>query len=362
MRARPRGNLIHYYLDTGGKPRKEIPLGSDYALAVKKWGELAVQPRPEGVQPASEGTFAAVVQAYWKDIIPTKEPRTRRDNEKERVWILRFFNTPPAPIDKIEPQHIQQYLNWRVKEAVKAAEARNAARVKAGRASVPIPPKYGQVRANREKALISHIWNYARSTGKTKLPNPCAGIKGFRETGRDVYVDDELFERVKQHADKPLEFAMRLADTTGQRPADVLGMSEEHIRGQYLGVKQGKTKAKLRIMVENDLETLIEEIRAYKAGLPKQAPPLLVNERGNPLTAAMLRKRFDKARKAAGIDIATFQFRDLRAKAATDADDSTGIKDAQSLLGHATEEMTAKYIRHKLGKKVRIGTSKKESE
>jgi len=360
MRARPRGNLIHYYLDTGGKPRKEIPLGSDYALAVKRWSELAAKPKPAYAPPVAEGTLAAVAKAYRRDILPTKAPRTRRDNEKELEWILKFFNTPPAPLDKIEPKHINQYLHWRVKEAVKIAEAQNAERVKNGRKIVPIPAKWGQVRANREKALISHMWNYARANGFTKLSNPCAGIKGFRETARDAYVDDDMLKRVMEHSCEPLRFALRLAHITGQRPADVLGMSEDHIRGEYLRVRQSKTQAKLRIVVENALEELIEEIRVFKAARPKQSAPLLVNERGAPMTAAMLRKRFDKARKSAGIDIATFQFRDLRAKAATDTDESAGIKDAQTLLGHSTEAMTSKYIRHKVGKKVRIAAPKKE--
>ena len=48
-----------------------------------------------------------------------------------------------------------------------------------------------------------------------------------------------------------------------------------------------------------------------------------------------------------------FQFRDLRAKAATDTDEMSGTRDAQALLGHATEAMTAGYIRHKVGKKVK---------
>ena len=87
MRARPRGNLIHYYLDTGGKPRKEIPLGSDYALAVKRWSELASKPKPAYAPPVAEGTLAAVAKAYRRDILPTKAPRTRRDNEKELEWI-----------------------------------------------------------------------------------------------------------------------------------------------------------------------------------------------------------------------------------------------------------------------------------
>ena len=47
-----------------------------------------------------------------------------------------------------------------------------------------------------------------------------------------------------------------------------------------------------------------------------------------------------------------FQFRDLRAKAATDKDDKVGIEAAQALLGHRTSSMTADYIRHRMGKLV----------
>ena len=66
----------------------------------------------------------------------------------------------------------------------------------------------------------------------------------------------------------------------------------------------------------------------------------------------MLRNRFDAAREAAGIPKAEFQFRDLRATAATAVDEAGGIKQAQALLSHTTEGMTARYIRHKEGKKV----------
>lgn len=79
---------------------------------------------------------------------------------------------------------------------------------------------------------------------------------------------------------------------------------------------------------------------------------LLVTETGQPLTVSMLRDRFDDARAKAGVDKALFQFRDLRAKTATEADELSGTKTAQAILGHTTEAMTAKYIRHKVGKKV----------
>lgn len=350
MRARPRGNLIHYYLDTGKKPRKEIPLGSDYVQAVKKWAELTAGKPPEG----SEVTFATVKKAYWKDVIPGKAPQTQLDNEKEIANLMAFFDSNPAPLDLIEPTHINMYLRWRVIQAREAAERKNEERAKAGRPTIPVPQKIGQVRANREKALFSHIWNYARAHGYTKLPNPCTGIKGFTESGRDTYVGDELMERVMEKAGKPLQFALRLAHLTGQRPSDVLRMSTAHINDGVLNVRQGKTKAKLRIVIEGELASLLDEIKAFKERLKVHAITLLVNEDGEPLTPAMLRNRFDDARAAAGIDKADFQFRDLRAKAATEADDATGTKSAQSLLGHTTEGMTASYIRHKAGKKVRL--------
>ena len=50
--------------------------------------------------------------------------------------------------------------------------------------------------------------------------------------------------------------------------------------------------------------------------------------------------------KAAKVD---FQFRDIRAKAATDTGDLTH---AQKLLGHKTRNMTESYTRDRQGKKV----------
>ncbi len=268
-----------------------------------------------------------------------------------------LLQRPPAPLDKIEPVHIRQYLDWSVKTKRADAEARNAQRKKEGKQPVIIRSKHGQAQANREKALFSHVFNYARDHGYTKAPNPCQGVKGFKEDGRDVYVDDALIDRVMKHAGKPLEFALRLAQITGQRPGDVRRMSETNIAGGMLNVRQGKTGAKLRIEIVGALKTLLDEIAAYKtaqtAASRVRVLSLLVDEKGQKMTEAMLRNRFDDAREAAGIDKALFQFRDLRAKAATDTDDAGGTRQAQALLGHTTETMTADYIRHKVGRKVR---------
>jgi integrase len=343
MRARPRGRKIHYYLDTGETPRKEIALGCDYLLAVKRWAELTEAPKPAG----PEGSFPYVVERYWRDVVPTKAPRTQQDNEKERAWLLRYFGDPPAPLAEVKPAHISKFLKWRVAEARKAAIARGE----------QPGPKYGEVRANREKALFSHIWNYARAEGLTDLPNPCLGVKGYAEEGRDASIDEATMQAVLRHADEPTRLAIRLADATGQRPSDVLRMNERDIRDGVLHVKQGKTRAKLRIVVEGELANVIDACREYKAARPKaKVSPmaLLVNKKGAALTYAMLQDRFTDARNAAGVELDDFQFRDLRAKTATELDEAGGTRAAQAVLGHTTESMTEKYIRHKVGRKVRV--------
>jgi hypothetical protein len=74
--------LIHCYLDTGGKPRKEIPLGTDYLSAVQKWADLTKKKPPS----ATTGTFAEVLEHYWENVIPTKgAPYTGRQRGREGV-------------------------------------------------------------------------------------------------------------------------------------------------------------------------------------------------------------------------------------------------------------------------------------
>lgn len=323
IRARKRGAKVWYYYDTGGKPRKEIPLGSDYAMAIKKWVELEINATPRH---AAIITFRYVAERYTKEVIPTKAANTQRDNHRELIWLYKFFDNPPAPLEKIEPINIRQYLDWR-----------------------------GKIRANREKALFSHIWNKAREWGYTSLQNPCAGINGFKETGRkDIYIEDSVFKAVYNKASQPLRDAMDLTYLTGQRPSDVLKMTEHDIcDDNTLSVTQNKTKAKLRISIEGELATLIKRIQTRKSAHKVRSFSLIVDNNGQRLTAHALRGHFDRAREAAGISKETFQFRDLRAKAGTDKAELSGdIRQAQKQLGHSTVTMTEHYVRDRKGSKV----------
>lgn len=334
MRARHRPGVTYYYYDAGGKPRREIPLGTDYAAAVRKWAELEAD-KPEVAHALIH--VKHVWERYMREVLPGKAKRTQADNLKEAEWLLKFFNNPPAPLDAVKPIHIRQYLDWRTDKG-----------------------QHSLTRANREKALFSHWWNKAREWGLTSLPNPCAGVKGFTEPGRDIYIEDQVFEAVYAVACQPLRDAMDAAYLGGQRPADTLRMSEQHIKDETMGVTQGKRGKKLRIAIEGEFKARLDAMIERKAGAKVHSLALVCNESGRALTAGALRSRFEKARRLAAklnpaiaADIMKFWFMDLRAKAGTDKAELEGLEAAQQQLGHKSIKMTEHYVRARKGQFVK---------
>lgn len=338
LRKRIRGAKTWYYYDAGGKPRVEIPLGSDYAVALKKWAEY------EGTTarlPASI-TFAWAAGDYFKRVVPTKAPRTQQDNAKELKQLLKFFNDPPAPLDQITPYRVKQYMRWRVESG----------------------QGKGAVRAVREKALLSHIWNFSREEGYTSLPNPCTGIRGAKGTsrGRDIYVEDVVKDAIREAADLPTREMIDLAYLCGQRPNDTVKLSETQIRDGIIHVRGAKTKEKVRIEIEGELAALIDRIIARKRTYPVYTLSLVVNEKGEPMTLRALQERFRKVRLKAAADVKNVtirsdilasQLRDFRAKAATDDTERKDIRAAQEKLGHTNIRMTEHYVRRRRGAKVK---------
>ncbi len=180
---RQKSGVVHYYYDHGGKPRKETPLGRDYGVAIRRWAELEHAQIPS----VNVLTFRHVADRYHAEVIPAKAFNTQRMQLLFMNALLKFFDDPPAPFEAIKPVNIRQYLDWRT----------------------------SRVSANREVALFSQLWNWARGKGITDLPNPCGGIRRHKERGRDVYVDDTTYRAVYNAADQSLRGAMDLAYLTG---------------------------------------------------------------------------------------------------------------------------------------------------
>jgi integrase len=228
----PRGLQLkegRYYHVTTVAPRKWTALGKDRAQALLAWARL------EGTEPdASIKTFDVVALRYEREVIPTKARRTQQDNLKELERLRAVFGR--MMVEAIKPHHVRGYLDKRGEQA--------------------------KARANREKALLSHIINKAREWGFTDAPNPCQGVKGFKESGRDRYVSDAEFRAVWEQADATTRDPMDLALLTGQRPADVLKIKREHLHDGALWIVQNKTGAKRAIELTGELAALIERIKA----------------------------------------------------------------------------------------------------
>lgn len=352
MRARHRGSRVYFYLDTGATPRREIRLGTDYDKAIEEWARLTGRPMPT----VAVFAFGAVAERYVRKVLPTKAPATQAINLRELANLLKFFAGPREVLASITPVMVRQYLDQRAEGVVMEKRMQSDRRVAAGRERLTVTGKEGQVPANREKALLSHIWNFARETGLTALANPCAGVKGFKEPGRDVYISDEVLAAVHAAAEIPLRDALDLAYLIGQRPADVLKLLRADIVDGAVVVKQNKTGKKVRVSIEGELAALISRLNTRHA----RAVKLVSMPNGSSMTKCELRGAFNRARIAAAAarpdlagEIKAFQFRDLRAKAGTDTEESSGMQAAQDQLGHSTPMMTAQYVRHRRGKLVK---------
>jgi integrase len=211
--------------------------------------------------------------------------------------------------------------------------------------------KQSRHRALREKAVLSMLFSWCVARDYCTA-NPVAAIKTKRLPGRKaVYITDEMLEAVYSKASPALRDAIDLAYYLGQRPADVLKLTESDIRGGAFDFSQNKTGKGMVIEAGGELEALIKRMNERKAGYPIRRLQLLVDEAGQPMTKAKLRSRFEAARDAAGFDGDQFQFRDLRRKAASDLRDQVGIEAAQALLGHSSVVMTEHYAGGR-GKKI----------
>src|SRR5450830_1400769 len=301
-----------YYHVSGTLPRKWTPLGDDINEARRKWADL--EGKPVSIDDKS---FSTVGKRYMRDILPTLKMHTQRDYTQYFRLLEAVFGE--VAIDSIRPFDIAEYLRVR------------------GETS--------KVRANREKALFSTIFNHARTWGYTDITNPCTGIKGHKEKGRDRYVSDDEYAAVWACAHPTVQDAMDLALCTGQRPADVLKFNVTDIADGSLSLTQNKTGKKLRIAIEGELAEVIDRILAKPRD--KVNKSLLQDPDGQRLSYFALRSRFDKARDMAGVN---FQFRDLRAKAATDTED---LGHAQRLLGHKNRTTTEIYTRDRIGELVK---------
>ncbi len=219
-----------------------------------------------------------------------------------------------------------------------------------------------KTRANRELALLSVVWKWAREWGYTALPYPGQGMRKNPERARRIDVTDEVFDALYAKADPVLRDVMDWMTATGLRVTDVLKLQLTDVRDGAVRVDANKTGKTIDFIVADSgvLPELIARRRANKRALHMM---MLTTSSGRQVTPQMLRGRFEKTRAAAaeaaeeapdaaGAQLAALIrktiLRDLRKRAANLAED---MAQASKLLQHSSASVTRRHYRTK-GEKV----------
>jgi hypothetical protein len=158
------GRVRTYYLyDMRGTGQKDIPLGSDYATAIEKWTAIHLH------KPRIKGTLEEAFERWEADVLPTYANAGTKRTYAQSLVQLRRNGVGKATWEGVTFKDLKGYL-----------KARSA-----------------KTQANREMALLSIIWNYARGEGLTEMPWPAAGMEKSRwknkEEPRTVRGTDALF-------------------------------------------------------------------------------------------------------------------------------------------------------------------------
>lgn len=329
-RRRKSGKVVTYYFydrRIDGEP--DIPLGTSYAEAIKRWEQIHLR------APRIAGTLQEAFERWRNERLPLYTNKATRDSFTRQLRRLEpVFGE--SRWDDVELPHLKGYLKNRS----------------------------AKTQGNREMSLLSIVWNWARGEGLTRLPFPAAGMErsGWKnkEKPRRFEVTAALFDAVYAHADQVLRDCMDLATATGMRLTDCRTILLP--RNDVLHLEASKTgkAADYDLSLSQVLPGLLERRRTVGAGHLM----LLSTPTGRPITAGMLRSRWDEARAAAAqaadeaaqtasgddreqlqhlaTQIRAMYLRDMRKRASDLASD---LEAAATLLQHDDKRLTATHYR-----------------
>lgn len=216
-----------------------------------------------------------------------------------------------------------------------------------------------KTQGNRELSVLSIIWNWARLEGLTSLAWPAAGMEksGWKnkEKARTFEVTDALFDAVYEKADQVLKDCMDIATATALRITDARTVAMP-VDGK-LRINASKTGKAAHFDVDSSptLSAIVARRKAIKASHVM----LLSTPTGRPVTYALLRARWEDARKAAAKkaqeagndalarEISAMYLRDMRKRA---SDLVETVEEAAQLLQHSSIHVTRKHYRSKAEK------------
>lgn len=193
--------------------------------------------------------------------------------------------------------------------------------------------------ANRVISVLRLVFTYAVRHHPGVTTNPCTGVTRLEEGKRERLLTPEEWSAIHMAAGPRLRAIMELQYLTGQRINDVLKIKRSQLTDEGIVFAQQKTGARLLVRWSPALRVTVEAAKALSADNP--AVTLLRGRYGSAPDYRSVLLQWNEATAAAGVEDA--RFNDGRAMSATNVQLQGG--DAQALLGHASPNMTKRYLR-----------------
>ena len=321
-------HVSYYYIHASGKWERLSRVGEEAEMR-RKWVVLA-----DPLE--TSNSMSALLDDYLVNVAPKKAERSCADNIKEAEYLRAFFGKMLP--ESVLPFHVADYL------VIRGAKA--------------------PVRANREKALLSHVYTYAMRTekwGRRVIMNPCRGVRRNTEKRRERIIDDTEYNAVFKLAAKPVRVLMELIYKTAQRPEDLIIAGKSNIKKieldgkevDVLRIKQQKTGALVDIIITADLDAVLKDAMSGKV----VGVTFVHNAKGQKYTYSGLTSMFWRYVQKA--KLSDFGMYDIKGKAATDMYRSgIPIETIQRLLGHDSITTTEIYIKSRMTAPVMPNDSK----
>jgi len=320
-RKRASGKVaVYYFYDMRPEGKPDVPLGTDFDEAMKKWDEL------HNLKPRIAGTLEEAFTGWELDEESGLPSYTNAETRRGYAKHLRRLRPPfgPATWDQVDLPILKSYLRART----------------------------AKTQANREMALLSIIWNWARGEGMTTLPWPAAGMEKSKwknaEKARKIKVLDEVWEAIRYEGNQTLQDCMDLGAATGMRLTDCTEVLLP--KGDILHLEASKTgkEAEWDMSLSATLPDLLRRRRALGA----DHLMLLSTPQGKPVKLRPLGYQWDKARARAAVKasiandddlvskIRALYLRDARKRA---AQKSESLEAASQLLQHGDLRTTERH-------------------
>ena len=211
------------------------------------------------------------------------------------------------------------------------------------------------VAANREIALLSsaYAWGLGHDDWPAIAENPCYGVRRNRESPRKRYVESaELARFGRQSAPRWLRCYCVLKRVAGLRQADMLRLGRPAEGDGWINTVTGKVKKRAKVKRTWAVDIVIRAIVADQKEREITSTLLFPTDAGTSMTRSGFGSAWRRAMAkhlAAGYE--RFRENDIRAKAASDADD---LETAQRLLAHDSLATTQRHYRRGVAKIVPI--------